>query len=259
MNFRTDFTRIVAALLMAGLPSACGGKAFTVGAEPGEDSGSSTGDSGGWTGTNDGGSSCVDVTITPSDVSCGSDQDCDLIRSGEVCNGQCSCGDTPVNAAAASRFQTETASLKLASCPCAFPGEPRCLAGQCTLCGVGSNQPAGCADSGITIYPIDGATVDTGSTEIDSGLSTGDGGTCVDIVLSTYDQSCTQAKDCILIQTGDVCSGNCACGGSPVNVSEQSRYDQATSGIVFGLCPCPAEFAPQCVNNTCVGVTSDPP
>jgi hypothetical protein len=203
-------------------------------AEAGErDSGVKAADSGADTGTTDSGSKCVDFEPTPSDLACGSDQDCALVRSGEVCKGQCSCGDTPVNAGAAARFASDTAPLDLASCPCAFPGEARCLAGQCALCGPGSNQPAGCADAAA---PPPGT----------------DGGMCVNIDLSTYDQSCVLASDCIVILTGQVCSSECNCGGSPVNASEQRRYDEATSGIRFGECSCPVETAPSCVGNKCI-------
>jgi hypothetical protein len=202
--------------------------------EAGErDSSVKTADSGGDTGTTDAGPKCVDFEPTLSDLTCGSDQDCALVRTGEVCKSQCSCGDTPVNAGAAARFASDTAPLDLASCPCAFEGEPRCIAGQCTLCGFGGNQPAGCADAAA---PSPGT----------------DGGMCVDIDLSTYDQSCVRASDCIVILTGEVCSSECTCGGSPVNGSEQPRYEEATSGITFGKCFCPVELAPSCVGNKCV-------
>ena len=192
------------------------------------------------TGTSDGGS-CVDLVVTPSDVSCGSNSDCTLMNTGEVCGGQCLCGDTPVNTTASARFQSQIASLTFRECPCASPGEARCLGGQCTRCGFGPGDPAGCYDAG------------TGTTDAspDTGTSTGDGGTCVDILLSAYDQSCTSASDCIFIQTGEVCSGNCACGGQPVNASQEARYQQAIRGITFGLCGCPVQLAPTCVGNRC--------
>lgn len=196
------------------------------------------------------GSSCVDVEVGPSDHSCGSDQDCTLARTGEVCSGQCSCGDTAVNATASARFQSETASLTLKACPCAFAGEARCVGGQCTLCGLGPGVAAGCNDTGTTVGDSGVGTVDGSGP--DTGISTADGGQCVEIDLSTYDQSCRQTADCILIQAGEVCSGQCTCGGQPVSVSEHSRYEQATSGIAFGICFCPAQAAPQCVDNRCI-------
>jgi hypothetical protein len=233
---------IAAPLLVTGFVVACGGKTLggTVGS--GDDSGTGA--------TDGGGVGCVDLEVLPSDLSCGSDSDCELVRTGKVCNGQCSCGDTPVNAAAGARFQTDTASLTLEACPCGFGGDARCLGGQCALCALGSTEPAGCGDSGTTANDDSGISVNDGG-EFDGGISDADGGTCVDIELSTYDVSCNQASDCILIQTGEVCSGQCSCGGLPVSASEQSRYDQATSGITFGACSCPKELPPLCFENRC--------
>jgi hypothetical protein len=192
----------------------------------------------------------VDLEVASSDVSCGSDQDCALVRTGEVCDGQCACGDTAVNAAAAARFQSDTASLTLEGCPCALPGETRCLGGQCTLCGFGPDQPAGCADAGVATLEDGGIEVVDGGV-FDTGVSDADGAACVDIELSTYDLSCNSASDCILIQAGEICSGQCSCGSRPVSASEQPRYDQATSGITFGECSCPLELSPSCFENRC--------
>jgi hypothetical protein len=190
--------------------------------------------------TSDGGT-CVDLVVTPSDVSCASDSDCTLMSTGVVCSDQCSCGYTPVNTMASARFQSQIAPLTFPECPCAFPGEARCLGGQCARCGFGPGDPAGCNDAGT-------GTADAGR---DSGVSTGDGGTCVDILLSAYDQSCNSASDCIVIQTGEVCSGQCACGNEPVNASQQSRYQQAIRDIATGQCNCPLQLAPTCLGNKC--------
>jgi hypothetical protein len=213
VTLRGYLVRSVVPLLVTGFVVACGGKTVGENAEPGNDSG---------TGTTDSGAGCVDVEIVPSDLSCASDQDCTLALSGNICNGQCSCAGTPVNAAAAARLQSEIASLALHECPCPKSGEPRCVGGQCTLCGLGLNQPAGCGDSG-TVTIEDGGIVTVDGGESDTGIADADGGMCVYIEPSTYDQSCNQASDCILIQTGEVCSGQCQCSGEPVNALEQSR------------------------------------
>ncbi len=283
MTIRGHLARIAALFLMTGLVGGCGAKVVAGNAEPGEDSGRNdagigaledsgmgtvdggapdtaitTADGDGAITTADGdsaispvdGGRCVAIDVAPSDLSCGSDRDCTIVRSGEVCSGQCSCGNTPVNAGAAARVQSETASLTLVACPCAYPGEPRCLCGQCTRW-LGPDQPAGCDDAGTTAVEDSGTgIVDGGGPE--TAISTADGGRCVDIELSTYDQSCTQTSDCVLIQTGEVCSGQCACGGEPVNISEKPRYQQATSGIGFGTCSCPLEFAPICFEKRCI-------
>jgi hypothetical protein len=259
MALRAHLARVVATLFVAGLAPACGGK--TLGgsggnAEPGDDSGVST-DSGIGTGATGGsGAGCVDLEVAPSDLSCESDQDCELVRTGQICNGQCSCGDTPVNAAAGERFQTDTASLTLEACPCADPGEARCLGGQCTLCAAGSTEPAGCGASGITTIEEggieEGGISFTDGGEFDSGITDADGTTCVFIVLSTYDTSCNQSADCIVLPNGWVCSGECACGGWPVNASGRSIYEQAIGDITPAACPCPSEVAPSCFENKCI-------
>ena len=253
MTLRRYLVRTVVPLLMTGLVLACGGKTLGGSVRSGEDSGVAATEGGGAAG-------CVDLEVLPSDLSCGSDQDCTFSRSGNVCNGDCAlgCGGTPVNVSAAARYESETSSLTFEGCPCLDPGEPRCLGGQCALCGFGPDQPAGCnVDGGIVTFEDGGIFIVDGG-ELDMGISDADGGTCVDIELASYDQSCNQPSDCTLIQTGEVCSGQCACGGSPVNVAGQSRYDQATSGIAFGHCGCPAEFPIECrqigpdAGSTCV-------
>jgi hypothetical protein len=82
-----------------------------------------------------------------------------------------------------------------------------------------------------------------------------DGGVCVAIDVSTYDQSCNAASDCIVIQTGNVCSEECVCGSSTVNASEEARYNEATSGLLFSeFCDCPPEPVLECTNHLCVSV-----
>jgi hypothetical protein len=243
MTLRGSLIRMVTPLLMMGFAPACGGKILggTVGS--GEASGTISA-------TDGGGASCVDFEILPSDVSCGSDSDCSFVPTGEVCSGQSLCGDTaPVNAAAEARFQSETASLNLEACSSTI--QIRCLGGLCTLCGDGPNQPICNEDEGITT-PSDSGIVIVEGGEFDTGISYVDGGACVDIDLSNYDQSCNQASDCVQIRTGEVCSGQCACGGSPVNVREQSRYDQAIADIMFAGCFCPPEVVPSCFENKCI-------
>jgi hypothetical protein len=96
------------------------------------------------------GGQCIDVSIPAGGQACNTASDCNLVRTGLVCSGQCSCGDTPVNNAASSQIQSELAGLTLEACPCAFPGQAECIQGTCTLCGPGPNQPAGCGDGGTT-------------------------------------------------------------------------------------------------------------
>jgi len=214
-----------------------------------------------------GGSGCVDVVVSAAAAACESDSDCELVRTGDVCDGQCSCGDTPVNAAAALAVNAATSSLTLEGCPCAFPGEPRCIAGACTLCSFGPDQPAGCNDSGTTTIGVDGGVTtgpDSGVTtveagETDSGVTTVDAGLlCVDIDAASYLVGCTQATDCTIITSGQVCSGDCGCGNAAISASSLSAYDQATSGIVFEACPCVDPGQVECISGACVLCTFGP-
>src|SRR5208283_2561625 len=90
----------------------------------------------------------------------------------------------------------------------------------------------------------------TGKTsESGDGGAGGDGGSgsaggCVDVELSTYDLSCQEDSDCITISAGQICPGDCACGGATINVSGQARYQSAVSGIQTGVCGCPLENEP---------------
>ncbi len=90
----------------------------------------------------------------------------------------------------------------------------------------------------------------------------GGGGSCVDIALSSYDVSCHADSDCITITSGQVCSGDCACGGATINASGQARYQSQLSSVQLGECGCPEEGIPQCLDNVCTicrGAASDPP
>jgi hypothetical protein len=103
--------------------------------------------------------------------------------------------------------------------------------------------------------------VDDGGAESDS--NGGDHETsCVDIDLSKYDQSCNQASDCLSVTAGLLCPGkSCLCGGSFINQSEGAKYQAAVAPLGNSIaCPCPAELAPQCVQNVCQAcdLTSNP-
>ena len=92
---------------------------------------------------------------------------------------------------------------------------------------------------------------DDAGTSHDGGV-TADGGACVDIALSAYPDTCTQASDCALIATGRLCNGSCGCAGSTVNKTGYADYENAVRDIKFAECPCPAELVPQCVQGACV-------
>ncbi len=180
------------------------------------------------------GGACVDITVSAAQQACKSASDCDLATTGQVCTGQCDCGDTPVNNAAASQIASELQGLDLAECPCAVAGQPACIKGECTLCG-GPDSPPECEGP-------------------DGGVSPPK--TCVDIDPSSYSTACNEVSDCSMIPGGTLCSGAdaCAfCARYPVGASGMAQYEQAIAGITFtGACACPGTPAPSCTMGQCV-------
>lgn len=87
------------------------------------------------------------------------------------------------------------------------------------------------------------------SSNTDAGSS--EGGSCVDIDLSTYDQSCSVDGDCILIAAGHLCPGACGCPAAPINAKEQARYEAAVAPAHLLACPCAFPGSPRCVQNKC--------
>jgi len=217
------------------------------------------------------GATCVDIEAASYDTSCNVDSDCVGIAVGQLCDGSCyGClPNTAINVSGEARYQAATAPVSGGiECSCPAGSAPRCFNNACILCPFGPDEPTGCnpggddSDGGIT-SDDSGDDSDGGTTTSDDGGFTNDAGVeCVDIDLSSYDTSCMTNSDCIVIQTGQVCDGNCACGGSPVNADGEATYEQAIRGIMLAGCPCPAEAPPACVGNVCTpcsGRTSDPP
>ena len=286
MAARIDLARAISALVIVCLPAACGGKTQKEGvikSETGEDSGVRTTDSGLGTRAMDGGSGCADLEVNPSDLSCGTDHDCALVRTGQVCNGECDlfCGDTPVNTVAAMRFESDTGSLTLGPCPCNLAGEVRCLGGQCTLCALGPNQPAGCSDAGLpTPTDASGESGDASDGEADAGDAADDGeanasnavvadkeagepGPCVDagpratcqdadISASNYDQTCLADSDCVIVGEGPECSP-CALAYGPfaaINRAAVQEFEADVNRILGGIFP--VSCAPACTPSPAV-------
>ena len=100
---------------------------------------------------------------------------------------------------------------------------------------------------------------DGGSTSADGAAvdaAAGDGATCVDIDVSTYDKSCQTDSDCINVAAGTICSGyNCLCGGAAISAGEQARYNAALGSVEAGpgpYCGCPYFGGPRCIQAQCV-------
>ena len=215
MTFGGHLAKMAAPFFMTGLVGGCGAKTLAGNAEPGRDSGTSR---------TAGGSVCVDIEVASPDVSCGNDSDCTLSLSGHLCNGQCSCGDTPVNAGAAARYRSETESLTFEACPCADPGEARCLGGQCARCGLGPNQPAGCSDTGISTLEDSGMTiVDGGGPDTACGYPP---------AASAFDDASNSG--CRPVPTGTICA-----------VSNGATINPADGGVTGGTATC----RPDCMSS----------
>jgi hypothetical protein len=229
--------RILAVFALAGgLLLACGGK--TVGSGPsgsssggGSSGGGSSSSGGGGSsgsasssgGSSGGGVACVYVDPSAYDQSCNQASDCVYIASGELCSGQCVCPQAVINASSLGAYDQATSSIVPSTCFCGNEPEPQCLDNHCTL---------------------------DGSVTIDAGAP-GDSGVCVDIDLTTYDQTCNADSDCIDITAGVVCSGQCACGGSTINVDGQARYEAAVAPVDTLGCPCPPDGITRCLQNHC--------
>jgi hypothetical protein len=206
----------VAASFAASLFLACGGR--TDGAGAGSSSGGSS--SGG---SSSGGPGCVDVDLTTYDTSCSVDSDCVWITSGEVCPGYCDCAaDAPINQDGLARYQQAVAGVPTSACHCSpRPFGPRCVDHQCSAGGPDAGPPA-------------------------------DAGACVNIDPSAYDRSCKVDADCTSIRSGQVCSGQCDCGGdAPVSLTGEAQYESAVAGLLLQGCPCPAPAQVGCFSGTC--------
>jgi hypothetical protein len=216
--------RLILSIVLATCPVlACSGKTLSSGGSPDAAPEGGSGD----------GAACVNVELSSYDQSCNVDSDCVEITSGTICNGSCECGGSVINIDGQARYQSQVAGITASGCPCAYPGNPACVNHTCTLC-----EPGAGGSCGVTTD--------------DAGPPPGDAAACVNIDVTTYDQSCTTSADCVEITSGMVCTGDCTCGGAVINVDGQSRYDQQIAGIMTGLCACPTFGEPVCVQDRCV-------
>lgn len=215
--------RFVLSFVLATCPVlACSGKTVSSASSPDASDEGGTGD----------GAGCVNVELSSYDKSCNVDTDCVEITSGTICNGSCECGGSAININGQARYQAQVAGITPSGCPCFDGGKPTCVNHTCTLCTPGSGGSC--------------------SVTVDAGPPPADAAACVNIEVSTYDQSCTTSSDCVEVTAGMVCTGECSCGGSLINVDGQPRYDEATAGIVPAMCSCPTWGEPACVQDKCV-------
>jgi hypothetical protein len=113
---------------------------------------------------------CVDIELSSAETTCERDQDCVLVVTGSVCpryvptvgsNVGTLCENGAANSSGAARIGAQIAAIPHGNdagidfCD-AIPGTPRCLQGQCTVCGPG-NGPPGCFDAGV-VTTVDGSS-----------------------------------------------------------------------------------------------------
>jgi hypothetical protein len=249
MRLARLFSPGVVPLLFAGVLVACGGKTSGIpgggGASGSPDSGAGTGsglaDAGSQvdTSTQSGRDAAVCVEVDPAslDQSCASDGDCTLVHTGQLCDGDCArCEpNTAVNASGLQAYQADTASIVQGQCgKCVSFGPASCIANRCTFC----PEPGGCTDSGTT------ETNDASPPPVDAG-------DCIQVNPSSFSRACASNNDCILVTTGILCSGGCACGDTPINNASLAAYEALTSSIMLEGCPCSDPGQPTCIQGTC--------
>jgi hypothetical protein len=195
---------------------------------------------------------CVDIVLTPADYACNSDSDCEYGSGGTVCDGDCNCPTGAVNAQGQAAISTALSQITLGNCACGIGGQAACVGHVCTICSFDESGNPSCpgSDAGVDAEPD---VVISPPFDPDGGApDASDGGTCVDIDLSTYSTTCSVDSDCIVIQGGEICDDDCFCGNAAVSASGQARYDAAVQSIVPGDCGCTGVPAPQCVMGQCV-------
>jgi hypothetical protein len=85
------------------------------------------------------GNACVELpALSTGDLSCASDEDCQLVSIGTVCACDCNCPDIAANTAAWTRMNSELRPVFSSTrctnpaCECPDAGGPRCFEHQCT-------------------------------------------------------------------------------------------------------------------------------
>lgn len=99
-------------------------------------------------GTSADGAACVTIDPTSYDRACTGDPDCTTVAAGTICTGGCACSFASIAVRDLPKYKAATAGIKPNACPCAAPGQPRCVQKACTLCTFGPNNPPGCPDGG---------------------------------------------------------------------------------------------------------------
>ena len=140
------FGASLGALLLAG---ACGGSTTTGGDGGAASSDASAGaDGSADTATTVDGAACVNIDAASFSHVCTADVECTTIAVGTLCTGGCACGGASIARSDIPKYTTATSGIETLACPCAFPGQPRCVHGACVLCSFGPGSAPGCPDGG---------------------------------------------------------------------------------------------------------------
>lgn len=225
----------VGSLWMVLVLGGCSGKTLEGSSADGGGADGSGSGGGGGSGSGSGGGSCRDVALSSFDTSCQNDSDCTSVTTGTLCQGDCLCGGSAINVAGEGAWQKDVAGLGSSECGCPTFGTPRCRGGTCAMCLPGSS--------------CDATTSDAGTSTLDASARM-----CVNIPASLYTTSCSVDQDCTTLPVGPVCSGQCDCGGIPVNVSGLPAFEMATRGLLLEACPC-AAYPVACASGTCKACT----
>jgi hypothetical protein len=126
----------------------------------------------------------------------------------------------------------------------------------------GTNAVASGSPNGGGSGDTNGGSAGTGtggSISATTGSATTGDGPCLIVQPSSYDQSCSADKDCVLVgQRATSCDPGCRCGNATVNANAQAQYNKdlaralalAGPGIVCA-CPPPVATIPYCHAGTC--------
>jgi hypothetical protein len=159
VNFYAQFARTLTPLVLAAIVACSSTPSPKTGGD-GADSGKGTADA----------TACVNVVVSAADLTCTTTTDCVLVQTGEVCITPCCPGNAVVNAAAAARFASETASLPAVGAggcgPCEGSRFFGCQQGECVFCSAGTND---CSDAGTPANDASGDTLDDGGSTHEGG------------------------------------------------------------------------------------------
>lgn len=120
------------------------------------------------------------------------------------------------------------------------------LAGLLAACGGQTSTSGTTSDAGSHGSP------DSGRSGPDAThMVSVDGATCARVP-ANLSTACNVDSDCSLVSSGEVCDGQCDCGGdNPVGPAGFAVYEAAIKGITSLACPCVSAYETVCLANVC--------